>query len=167
MSTSIRRRLIPSPAMAVAFIALLVAIGGTSYAVVRLPARSVGSAQLKNNAVTAAKVKNEALTGRDIRESTLEGIAASGLSNVTIKTTTGTIPPAPSFDTPGVAAASAFCDAGQQAIAGGGRLELPDQGEIADSYPDAGGTVWSVHAANADLNSAHGFTAYAICVAKG
>ena len=41
-----RGRLRPSPAMVVAFIALFVAIGGSSYAVTRLPSGSVGSKQL-------------------------------------------------------------------------------------------------------------------------
>jgi hypothetical protein len=57
----------PSPAMAVAFVALLVALGGTSYAVVALPANSVGKKQLKRNAVTSAKVKNGALLRADFK----------------------------------------------------------------------------------------------------
>ncbi len=47
----------PSPALVVASIALLVALGGTGYAATALPPNSVGTAQLKNAAVTAAKVK--------------------------------------------------------------------------------------------------------------
>jgi len=55
MRLILRRR--PSPAMVVACIALLVALGGTSIAAVEaLPSGSVGTAQLKNNAVTAAKL---------------------------------------------------------------------------------------------------------------
>ncbi|MET0206888.1 MAG: hypothetical protein ABW228_06890, partial [Thermoleophilaceae bacterium] len=54
-------RLRLSPSMAVAFLALLVALGGTSYAVAQLPANSVGAKQLKKNAVTAAKVKDRSL----------------------------------------------------------------------------------------------------------
>jgi hypothetical protein len=50
-------RLRPTPAMVVATIALVVALGGTGYAAIVLPANSVGTAQLKNGAVTAAKVK--------------------------------------------------------------------------------------------------------------
>ncbi len=40
----------------VALIALFVALGGTSYAAVKLPANSVGSRQLKKGAVTPPKV---------------------------------------------------------------------------------------------------------------
>jgi hypothetical protein len=64
-------RLRPSPAMAVAFTALTVALGGTSYAIAQLPANSVGTKQLKKNAVTSPKVKNNAITGADVSESSL------------------------------------------------------------------------------------------------
>jgi hypothetical protein len=42
----------PSPAMVVSFVALLVAFGGTGYAALALPAKSVGTKQLKKRAVT-------------------------------------------------------------------------------------------------------------------
>jgi hypothetical protein len=44
-------------ALVVASVALLVALGGTSYAVSTLPANSVGSAQLRTGAVTSAKAR--------------------------------------------------------------------------------------------------------------
>jgi hypothetical protein len=40
----------------IALIALFVALGGTSYAALNLPANSVGARQLKNQSVTAAKL---------------------------------------------------------------------------------------------------------------
>src|SRR4051812_6293819 len=98
MSRMISRRLVPSPALALAFMALLVAIGGTSYAGARLPARSVGAVQVKGNAITGAKVANDSLTGADIKESTLEGVPAGALSGVQIKTATALVPPAASLD---------------------------------------------------------------------
>ena len=65
MRTLIAHR--PSPAMVVACIALLVALGGTSVAAVTaLAPNSVGTAQLKSNAVTAAKIRNNNVTGADI-----------------------------------------------------------------------------------------------------
>jgi hypothetical protein len=72
----------PSPAMVVACIALTIALGGTSYAAIKLPAGSVGTKQLKKNAVTAPKVKNNALTGADVLESSLAQVpsAASAVS---------------------------------------------------------------------------------------
>ncbi len=64
MRTLVARR--PSPAMVVACIALLVALGGTSIAAVNaLPRRSVGTPQLKNNAVTSIKVRNRSLRAVD------------------------------------------------------------------------------------------------------
>jgi hypothetical protein len=56
-----------SPALAVAVCALLVALGGTSYAVASLPKHSVGAAQLKKNAVRSKAVKNQSLTAKDFR----------------------------------------------------------------------------------------------------
>jgi hypothetical protein len=49
-------RLRPSPALVVATVALIVALGGTSYAAFTLPKNSVGTKQLKNNAVTLVKI---------------------------------------------------------------------------------------------------------------
>jgi hypothetical protein len=54
-----------------AYLALFVALGGTSYAAASLPRNSVGSAQLKNNAVTSSKVRNGSLTARDFRSGSL------------------------------------------------------------------------------------------------
>ena len=47
---------IPNPTIAVAVVALLVALGGTSYAAFSLPRNSVGTKQLKKGAVTLAKI---------------------------------------------------------------------------------------------------------------
>ena len=55
----------PSPAILVAFAALLLAVGGTSYAAITLPANSVGTKQIKKNAVTGGKVKNRSLKAVD------------------------------------------------------------------------------------------------------
>ena len=55
----------PSPAMIVALIALIVAMGGTGYAAIKLGRNSVGTKQIKKNAVTTSKVKNGSLRARD------------------------------------------------------------------------------------------------------
>jgi hypothetical protein len=66
MRNLLRRR--PSPAMVVACLALLVALGGTSYAtVLNVPRNSVGTRNLKSNAVTTAKIRNNAVTSAKIR----------------------------------------------------------------------------------------------------
>lgn len=48
---------------AIAYLALFVALGGTSYAAVSLPAGSVGTRQLKNHSITPVKLKSSAIAG--------------------------------------------------------------------------------------------------------
>jgi hypothetical protein len=52
-------------------LALFIALGGVSYAAVTLPARSVGTKQLKSEAVTSAKVKNGTLRKGDFKDGLL------------------------------------------------------------------------------------------------
>jgi len=71
----LRRRIPrPSPAMIVACIALLVALGGTSYAISNPPPDSVGPLQLRDNAVTNAKIQNGAVTSEKVRNRSLLAI---------------------------------------------------------------------------------------------
>jgi hypothetical protein len=60
-----------SYANVMATVAVFIALGGASYAALKLPKNSVGTKQLKKNAVNGAKVKNNSLTGNDIDEATL------------------------------------------------------------------------------------------------
>jgi hypothetical protein len=46
----------PSPALVVSFVALIVALGGTSYAAFTLPMNSVGTRQIKPRAVALSKI---------------------------------------------------------------------------------------------------------------
>jgi len=52
----------------VAVIALFIALGGVSYAAVKIPKNSVGTKQLKNNAVNSNKVKNGSLLAKDFKK---------------------------------------------------------------------------------------------------
>jgi hypothetical protein len=52
---------------AVAYLALFVALGGVSWAAVKLPKNSVGANQVKSNAIRSAEVKNRALLARDFK----------------------------------------------------------------------------------------------------
>lgn len=61
----------PSPAMVVACLALAVALGGTSYAAINLPANSVGTKHIRDNAVTSSKVKNRSLLAVDFKSGQL------------------------------------------------------------------------------------------------
>jgi hypothetical protein len=55
-----------------AYLALFVALGGTSFAASSaLPRNSVGNAQLKSSAVTGSKVKNGSLTASDFKRGSL------------------------------------------------------------------------------------------------
>lgn len=113
----------PSPAMLVSFVALLVALGGTSYAAITLPANSVGTKQLKKSAVTGKKVKNRSLKAVDFALGQLprgpqavQGVqgpqgpaGATGATNVTVRggaEETGT--------------STASCQTGERAVGGGG-----------------------------------------------
>ncbi len=62
------RHYYPRHATVVAYLALFVALGGTSYAVAK---GSIGSREIKNNSVKSADVRNGTLTARDISRSTL------------------------------------------------------------------------------------------------
>ena len=55
------RSRMPSPALVVSVVALIVALGGTSYAAFSLPNGSVGTKQLKNKAVTNAKLASNSV----------------------------------------------------------------------------------------------------------
>ena len=63
----------PSPAMVVACVALIVALSGTGYAAIKLPAKSVGAKQLKTGAVTNIKLARRAVTGGKVARNTLTG----------------------------------------------------------------------------------------------
>jgi hypothetical protein len=61
------RRLIPSPAMVVALIALAMSLGGSAYAFV------ITGKNIKNGSVTGRDIRNHSLTGGDIRPDTVGG----------------------------------------------------------------------------------------------
>ena len=83
MSRSIRR-LIPSPAMIVAIVALVMSLGGSAYALV------ITGKSIRNNTVTGKDIKKRSLRGHDLRadavgggsikESTLGQVPSAGLA---------------------------------------------------------------------------------------
>jgi hypothetical protein len=90
--TRIRQRL--SYANVMATVAVFIALGGGAYAALKVPKKSVGNAQLKNNAVTLHKIANSSVNGNKVKDASLTGadvkarsltadnIAQLGLSNL-------------------------------------------------------------------------------------
>ncbi len=64
------RRLLPSPAMAVALLALFVALGGVSWGVAT---GTIGTRQIKNNSIRSTDIKNGQVSSRDLRNNDVRG----------------------------------------------------------------------------------------------
>jgi len=76
----------PSPAMAVALLALFVALGGSSYAALKVNSRqivdnSVRGKDLRNNDVRSKDVRNNSLTGADVNEARLGNVPSASTAN--------------------------------------------------------------------------------------
>ena len=160
-------RRLPSPAMIVACVALAVALGGTSYAAIRLPASSVGTVHLKKGAVTGAKVKRNTLTGTQIRESTLAKVPSAlnadsadsadsaDMSRVDYRqSAAGAVP------TSGHVRVTANCDAGTFALGGGAKVSNPNVAFILDSNP-VGKAAWEATAGA--ISAGTTLTVFVIC----
>jgi hypothetical protein len=93
------RRFIPSPAMAVALLALFMAMGGSAYALV------ITSGSIKNNTIRSLDVRNGAPLGKDFRAN---GVGAGAIKESTL----GTVPGA--FVAHGSARFSVVNSTGQQ-----------------------------------------------------
>jgi hypothetical protein len=158
--------------MLVACLALVVSLGGTSYAaLVNVPVNSVGTPQLKANAVVSSKVKNGSLLATDFKAGQLP-----------------VGPPGPKGDTgnagpPGMSgyqivsrrnvqtnsiynSVSINCPAGEKAIGGGGGTGggiVPGDGPyVTDSFPSVDGSGWLVQTARATSGSST-LVGYVIC----
>jgi hypothetical protein len=72
------RRLLPSPAMVVAVVALVMSLGGSAYALV------ITGKSIRNGSVTAKDIRNRSLTGTDMRRNKIGGnsIKESSLGTV-------------------------------------------------------------------------------------
>ncbi len=164
--------------MVVAVTALIVAMGGTSYAAITLPRNSVGDRQIRTGAVRSSEVKDRSLSVRDLRISARTslrgaqgppgppgpaGAGGAGGAGVplTVRTAAGTIGPAGANEVTGDAVTAA-CLAGERVVGGGVALDDVPNTTVHDSFPAANGTAWSAHVGN-DEGAANTFTVYAIC----
>ena len=100
MFTRLSRRR-PSASLLISMLALFVALGGTSYAAITLPANSVGTEQIKKSAVTGAKVKNATLTGAKIASATLTGAKIADATLTGVDIADGAVGPAKFGTVPG------------------------------------------------------------------
>ena len=163
------RRHLTSPAMLVACIALVVALGGVSYAAAVLPKNSVGTPQLKKKAVTGAKVKNGSLTAADFKAGHLPAGPQGSQGPQGPKGDTGApgisgyeriVGQGPVLNSGEHATATASCPAGKKVLGGGPQF---DSGlELNESY--AHETEWKVVIRNPGPGSA-GFSVVAYCAA--
>jgi hypothetical protein len=80
----------------VACLALFVALGGASYAAVKLPKSSVGAKQLKNGAVTSAKLKAKAVTAAKLGTGAVGTTALADGAVTGAKVNAGTLGTVPS-----------------------------------------------------------------------
>jgi hypothetical protein len=158
----------PSPSLAVALLALVVALGGTSYAAFKVPRGSVGHAQLRPGAVQSDVVKDGSLLARDLNPKDLpKGPKGDpGATNVVVRDAAGQAAP------PGaIGVAIAACQGDERAVGGGGGFagDPNPNDRIVASKPAAADasnatpTRWSVGIVNGDPGSARTPTASVIC----
>ena len=94
MHRLIRHR--PSPALVVACLALLVALGGSSVAAVNALGRNtVGAPQIKPNAVSTSELRNGAVTNAKLRANAVTGLKVRNHSLTAADFIAGTLPAGP------------------------------------------------------------------------
>src|SRR5829696_7102648 len=81
----------PTPSMAVASTALLVALGGTGYAASKLPANSVDKRAIKRGAVGSSEIRDGSILARDLHGYRSTPTPTAGTASGTRATTPGTV----------------------------------------------------------------------------
>jgi hypothetical protein len=177
---------LPLPAMIIACVALVVALGGVSYAAGVLPKNSVGTAQLQKKAVTASKLRKNAVSAAKVKDGTLlaadfkagqlpagpkgdpgaqgpkgdNGAAgAPGISAYEIRHMTGnTVNPGEEFN------AQVGCPSDKKALGGG--LSSGQAIAVSGSIPSADGQWWYVTGKNISASQT-AVAAWVICAHVG
>ena len=81
-----------SPSLIISVLALIVALGGVSYAAIKIPKNSVGTKQLKRNAVSTAKLKRGAVNAAKLRRDSINSAKVRNGSLLTGDFAPGQIP---------------------------------------------------------------------------
>jgi hypothetical protein len=138
-----------SPSMLVASAALMIALGGTSYAVAT---GSVDSRAIKDDAIKSKDVMDDSLAKKDLRKSLRKAVGATGVADLKVVETG-----------PQNGTAVAPCPTGRHAISGGAET-VPDSNHLVQSIPQIfGGNGWVVSAAT-ETGAPAPVVALAICV---
>jgi hypothetical protein len=176
-----------SPAMIVACAALIVTLGGVSYAAGVLPKGSVGTAQLQKKAVTASKLRANSVNGLKVKDGSL---AASdfkagqlpqgpkgdpgaqgpkgdkgdpGVAQVTVRISNFMSIPANS-----VKAAVAHCQPGEVALGGGASTQSGVVMEASNhDGPYEAPNGWWANLRNTNAYTVNGPTVEAVCARVG
>jgi hypothetical protein len=154
----------PSPAMAVAFVALLAALSGTAVALPgvntvdsgdirngqvkgkdigknavtgrKIKNGAVGTADVKNEGLTGTDIKNDSLTGADINEGTLAQVPSAASAGVANSLASGDVN-ATTVLNPDLTLTTveASCDSGLKGISAGVRVDNPTSQFLVDLFP--------------------------------
>lgn len=163
----------PSPALVVAGVALLFALGGTGYAtVLQVPRNSVGPAQLQANAVTPPKLRNGAVNNAKLANNAVTSVKVQNGSLLAADFAPGQVPAGPQgpagpagpvgvsayqiveVDSPqdasGTKQATAACPSGKRVLGGGSQISGPGKQFVADNggYPSSNGTAFTAEGQN-------------------
>lgn len=142
-----RRMRLPSPAMVVALLALLVALSGTAVA--------AGVVPLAKRALVADNAKK--LSGQTLAQ-IVGGIGAAVPTLISVKSQPWSLNPNGGNDF------SATCDAGQKAIAGG--FDNPSGAALSsDTRPSSDGASWRIFLFNLSSSAAASGNIYVVCLA--
>jgi hypothetical protein len=150
--------------MIVALVALFVALGGSSYAAIKVSSKNirtgaVGTRAIANNSIRSGDVRRSALTGSDVKNDSLtnsdidnSGLRASTASTATRATSAGTADTATNANALGGIAASGFtrpdCASQSGAVKGFARIAASSTFSatftttgVENSYNCSGGTI--------------------------